>query len=727
MNAQTKRILGRIVLFGSAVLLLIPLLLIATSYIFYPRDYTLDQSEDKKINYAFWIGDPGPTGPIFSGPYQYPFICTTLNNNLGQTIIDNESTGTAIFPEIFGIPLLKFKPIGFSKTCSISTTIEYYYFNTEQQRFVRLGSNHLRPKNVEMIQRNNKQIPFVVRVERGTINRFIYSIAMLAPYPESLDSPDSLDNSAWNKKLVYKFQGGMGIGHYQGIMSLNKDHALHYYSLKKGYAVAYSTGTRTKTHYNLSLAQETAMMLKKHFIAVYGNPEYTLGLGSSGGGIQQYVLAQNQPDLLDAAIPSASYPDMITQTIYVADCELLERYFDDEYVRDKYSIWGDWIKRRWIQGLVTSDKAIQKKWRHKVTPQPGSSECIHGWRGSVPLIFNPKWTPPEYIKAMNVFGFPESAQNVLWTHWGDLSYIYNRGEAENPGNSWDNVGVQYGVKALLQGKIDNKIFLDLNACIGGWKTPQEMTLGGFPLQQQGLVADPWDRINMNISEQCKSGKPAPRTQANRVAIKKAFESGQVFLGQIDIPIIDVRWYLEPVLDKHHSLSSFSTRERIRNTVGNNHQQIIWIFECDYLNEKSLEYRCSVDPISKAIEVMDRWLTQQRRPQLATDSCFDKTGTVIYAGNDAWNNSFGEGKKSACEARFPLYTTSRIEAGDDLMGIRFKCALKPVQTALHDGTYANHVFSPDEIKRLKQIFPTGVCDYSKPGIDNPSLGAGVINN
>ncbi|HZY04528.1 MAG TPA: DUF6351 family protein, partial [Anaeromyxobacteraceae bacterium] len=32
----------------------------------------------------FWIGDTGPTGPIFSGPQQYPFICTTFENGLGQ-------------------------------------------------------------------------------------------------------------------------------------------------------------------------------------------------------------------------------------------------------------------------------------------------------------------------------------------------------------------------------------------------------------------------------------------------------------------------------------------------------------------------------------------------------------------------------------------------------------------------------------------------------------------
>ena len=32
--------------------------------------------------------------------------------------------------------------------------------------------------------------------------------------------------------------------------------------------------------------------------------------------------------MIDAAIPQYSYPDMVTQTIHVGDCELLERYMD---------------------------------------------------------------------------------------------------------------------------------------------------------------------------------------------------------------------------------------------------------------------------------------------------------------------------------------------------------------------------------------------------------------
>ena len=56
---------------------------------------------------------------------------------------------------------------------------------------------------------------------------------------------------------------------------------------------------------------------------------------------------------------------------------------------------------------------------------------------------------------------------------------------------------------------------------------------------------------------------------------------------------------------------------------------------------------------------------------------------------------------------------RLTAGDPLSEMTFKCALKPVSQALADGTYGNVTFSSAQIAELEQIFPNGVCDYSKP--------------
>ncbi len=48
----------------------------------------------------------------------------------------------------------------------------------------------------------------------------------------------------------------------------------------------------------------------------------------------------------------------------------------------------------------------------------------------------------------------------------------------------------------------------------------------------------------------------------------------------------------------------------------------------------------------------------------------------------------------------------------------KCRLKPVATALADGTYAVG-FTSAQRTRLAAIFPSGVCDWSKRGVGQPS--------
>jgi hypothetical protein len=159
----------------------------------------------------------------------------------------------------------------------------------------------------------------------------------------------------WNGRLQFWFQGGVAIGHSQGNLhsgSMNPD------ILGKGHAIVHSSGNNTSTHYNMQLAAETAMMTKERFVERYGKPLYTYGLGGSGGAIQQYMLAQNQPGILDAALPVQSFPDMVTQTIHVGDCELLEHYMD---VTDKANAkWKVTKNRSWLVGMNAEEDALRQ-------------------------------------------------------------------------------------------------------------------------------------------------------------------------------------------------------------------------------------------------------------------------------------------------------------------------------------------------------------------------------
>jgi uncharacterized tannase-like protein DUF6351 len=52
-----------------------------------------------------------------------------------------------------------------------------------------------------------------------------------------------------------------------------------------------------------------------------------------------------------------------------------------------------------------------------------------------------------------------------------------------------------------------------------------------------------------------------------------------------------------------------------------------------------------------------------------------------------------------------------------------CALAGAPAALAaavaDGTYGPWIPGAADVTRLQQIFPTGVCDYSKPDVGRPS--------
>ena len=86
--------------------------------------------------------------------------------------------------------------------------------------------------------------------------------------------------------------------------------------------------TNFATACNSVLSAETAEVLKEHFSETYGLPRVTIGEGGSGGAIQQLQIAQNYPGILDAIAPSMPFPDAISIAGGVTDCGLLLDYFN---------------------------------------------------------------------------------------------------------------------------------------------------------------------------------------------------------------------------------------------------------------------------------------------------------------------------------------------------------------------------------------------------------------
>ena len=66
-------------------------------------------------------------------------------------------------------------------------------------------------------------------------------------------------------------------------------------------------------------------MLKAYFIKNYGVPTWTAGVGGSGGAIQQYLIAQLYPGLLDGIQPGISFPETLMPAVW--ECRLLNRVY----------------------------------------------------------------------------------------------------------------------------------------------------------------------------------------------------------------------------------------------------------------------------------------------------------------------------------------------------------------------------------------------------------------
>ena len=654
------------------------------------------------------IGGAGPVEPLFAGPLQYPFLCMTEDAGHGQPIVDNdEGAGIPVYEEVGGIKTERI--VGYSKDCSMPTRVHYYYQREGTESFYPLEEAD---GDIARITLDGREIDFVVRVEVGTINRHQYGIAALKG-PD--DQPDSVDTSLWNGRLVYQFKGGVGIGRRQGRVSPNRMLHRRTETLAAGYAVATSSANQTSNTYNIWLAEDTVRRVKRQFAARYGDPVYTIGIGGSGGAIQQYLLGQNAPDVLDGGVALYSYPDMVTQTTYALDCELAEYYFDVTDAENPR--WRNWEERQLIEGMnslgyrdTVSARIVTQLMitLGKDAPvEDGLSECIKSWRGLAPLVQNPRYS--HFQRRFK----KEVRKQTHWTYWEDLVAWYGRDETGFARQTFDNVGVQYGLLALRDGRLTVQEFLGINAAIGGWRPPPEMAgerYWGMPGARSALLdTAPWSEHNQTTTLR-EDGAVAQRSRGDRDAMSAAWWSGQVFSGRVEIPIIDLRHYLEDELDMHHSIASFQTRLRIEREMGNSANQVIWMTRKPHA------------PIMDALLAAEQWIAARRaeqpRPAVLTDTCYDEDGTVIAQGEGVWDGAWNGRVDGACIRAYPPFSTSRIFAGDDVAGDRFACDLKPVTTALVDGTYGELDLETARA-RLEEIFPNGVCDYQRPDRMRPA--------
>jgi hypothetical protein len=570
--------------------------------------------------------DHSISGPVFSGRQQLPFFCQTTSFRLAPSV---------------------------QPDCSAPTQVSYQYFTTAGA-FVPLADPSSRPANLATATVDGKTVPYIVRVETGTIDRAVYQTAAL--FDGQGPSPLRPDTS-WNGKLIYTFGGGCDAGFHQGT---GTGGVLDNQFLSQGYAVASSTLNVLDNNCSTIISAEAAMMVKEHFIDTYGPVLFTIGWGGSGGAIQQYVIADSYPGILDGIVPSVSFPDPLTTGGPVTDCRLLDNFFAGQGSSftaaqqtaiagyNDYTTCHSWdqtfANRATATGSCNAAIPLADQWNAVTNPTGvicNSNEQIVNQVGTDPTT-----------------GFPNSAL--------------------------DNAGVQYGLAALDSGAITPAQFVQLNADIGG------LDFTGTLVPQRSQ---------------------ASRTALRAVYADDLFNSGS--LGLRTTPVIDQRDDLDFLgfgNDIHTTDWSFIMRARLLAANGTDGNEVI------IENEPTGAEIAAANTYELA--EMDSWLTnivndhsardaQQKvlddRPASLSDGCF-------LSATDLVHQTLTDPSSGPCAALYPVASNPRLVAGEGMSMTALKCNLEPLRFSDYPVT-----FTAAERQQLRQTFPSGVCDYSRPGV------------
>ncbi len=169
---------------------------------------------------------------------------------------------------------------------------------------------------------------------------------------------------------------------------------------------------------------------------------------------------------------------------------------------------------------------------------------------------------------------------------------------------------------------------------------------------------------------------------------------------------------------HLRYHSFALRERLVKANGRAENHVMIVEDQRGGTSASPAYR-------EALAQMDRWLTKlsddtsndsriakilRAKPADLTDACWSRDQAPQKISEKQTRDT-----SSRCGQLYPTGSFPREIAGASVAGDIVKCQLKPVKPSDYKVT-----FTADEVARLRKTFPGGVCDWTKPGVEQQRL-------
>ncbi|MCW2571211.1 MAG: N-acetylmuramoyl-L-alanine amidase [Frankiales bacterium] len=290
---------------------------------------------------------------------------------------------------------------------------------------------------------------------------------------------------------------------------------------------------------------------------------------------------------------------------------------------------------------------------------------------AIPNASDPSRSCPG-VDAAKVYDPKTNPKGVKCTLQDYMVNVFGKRSDGFANRAFGNTGIQYGLVGLRKGLITPQQFVDLNTNLGGLD------------------------INGDVSPK--------RNWPDLPGLQRVYTTGAANeANNLDkVAIIDLRG---PDPGAFHDVyRTYSMRARLMRNFGTAANQVLWRGQVPLLGDTNYA--------DEAIVALDKWLTRvdadKRSTPLAAKIIQDKPGDVA----DRCTNGSGTDLPSeVCDETVAAYGTPRIAADAPLADDVLQCQLKPLRK--DDYPVA---FTADQWSRLSKVYAKGVCDYSKPGVD-----------
>jgi hypothetical protein len=418
------------------------------------------------------------------------------------------------------------------------------------------------------------EVPFIIRLEQGYLDRDQYAIATLfdPEKPWTANEPQQ----QFNRRLVITHGFSCDTAYETG----EAPNVLPPKILEGGFVVMAHALDHAGHNCNLLTQAESLVMTKEYVIDHYGTARWTIGSGCSGGSLVQQQVANAYPGIYQGITPQCSFTDAWSSAM-----QYEEYYFGLKYVEQP---------TRWDPGVVYDPVATTAFFDHPNPANPFSFTTV------IPNSGEPTRSCPG-VPEEQVYDENTNPDGVRCTLQDYMVNAFGRDSNGFARRGFDVVGVQYGLKGLEDGRISAAQFVDFNTHIGG--------------------AD----LDLNITPE--------RTAADPIALRRLYRTGAIdSANNLDkVAIIDLRGPDPGAF--HDVVRTYIMRARLMRNFGTAANQVLWRGQVPLVGDESF----AQDAVFAVDRWLAKVHADHRKAPLARKIIEDKPDSVADRCTDGQGN------------------------------------------------------------------------------------------